>query len=203
MGDATLHRHGDTIPGPDGPPIVPFPRKHLALSAPGGALMLSPLEIPPKERRGSDSGKRSRGRPICNTCVRRTFWCGGRTDLRFEYSAAGRGVSSLVGSAWRPTSVLGELTGKAVNSSLTFFLFHRARRIFFLMSQKENGVHPHGKTVYSRAAKWHHAASPAAVRRAPLRGKENVGDIPMGKAHFRIRSRMVSPCFPMPQSGTL
>ena len=203
MGDATLHRHGDTIPGPDGPPIVPFPRKHLALSAPGGALVLSPLEIPPKERRGSNSGKRSRGRPICNTCVRRTFWCGGRTDLRFEYSAAGRCVSSLVGSAWRPTSVLGELTGKAVNSSLTFFLFHRARRIFFLMSQKENGVHPHGKTVHSRAAKWHHAASPAAVRRAPLRGKENVGDIPMGKAHFRIRSRMVSPCFPMPQSGTL
>ncbi|WP_419500626.1 hypothetical protein [Dysosmobacter sp.] len=98
---------------------------------------------------------------------------------------------------------MGELTDKAVNSSLTFFLFHRARRIFFLMSQKENGVHPHGKTVHSRAAKWHHAASPAAVRRAPLRGKENVGDIPMGKAHFRIRSRMVSPCFPMPQSGTL
>ena len=203
MGDAPVHRHGDTIPGPDGPPIVPFPRKRAALSAPGGALVLSPLEIPPKERRGSDSGKRSRGRPICNTCVRRTFWCGGRTDLRFEYSAAGRCVSSLVGSAWRPTSVLGELTDKAVNSSLTFFLFHRARRIFFLMSQKENGVHPHGKTVHSRAAKWHHAASPAAVRRAPLRGKENVGDIPMGKAHFRIRSRMVSPCFPMPQSGTL
>ena len=66
------------------------------------------------------------------------FLVRGRTDLRFEYSAAGRGVSSLVGSAWRPTSVLGELTDKAVNSSLTFFLFHRARRIFFLMSQKEN-----------------------------------------------------------------
>ena len=38
---------------------------------------------------------------------------------------------------------------------------------------------------------------------APCWRKENVGDIPMGKAHFRIRSRMVSPCFPMPQSGTL
>ena len=137
MGDATLHRHGDTIPGPDGPPIVPFPRKHLALSAPGGALVLSPLEIPPKERRGSNSGKRSRGRPIC-TPLCAVLQVRGRTDLRFEYSAAGRGVSSLVGSAWRPTSVLGELTDKAVNSSLTFFLFHRARRIFFLMSQKEN-----------------------------------------------------------------
>ena len=47
------------------------------------------------------------------------FLVRGRTDLRFEYSAAGRGVSSLVGSAWRPTSVLGELTGKAVNSPQT------------------------------------------------------------------------------------
>ena len=186
MGDATLHRHGDTIPGPDGPPIVPFPRKHLALSAPGGALVLSPLEIPPKERRGSNSGKRSRGRPICNTCVRRTFWCGGRTDLRFEYSAAGRCVSSLVGSAWRPTSVLGELTDKAVNSSLTFFLFHRARRIFFLMSQKENG-----------------GCVPAAVRRVPLRSKENVRNIPMGKAHLGLQFRMVSPCSPAPQSGAV
>ena len=133
----------------------------------------------------------------------KNFLVRGRTDLRFEYSAAGRCVSSLVGSAWRPTSVLGELTDKAVNSSLTFFLFHRARRIFFLMSQKENGVHPHGKTVHSRAAKWHHAASPAAVRRAPLRGKENVGDIPMGKAHLGLQSRMASPCSPAPQSGAV
>ena len=85
------------------------------------------------------------------------FLVQGRTDLRFEYSAAGRGVSSLVGSAWRPTSVLGELTDKAVNSSLTFFLFHRARRIFFLMSQKENGgCIPAGE-----------ACIPAAVRRIP------------------------------------
>ena len=35
------HRHGMTIPGPNGPPIVPFPRKRLALSAPGGASPLS------------------------------------------------------------------------------------------------------------------------------------------------------------------
>jgi len=34
---------------------------------------------------------------------------------------------------------MGELAASTVNSSLTFFLFHRARRIFFLMSQKENG----------------------------------------------------------------
>ena len=35
--------------------------------------------------------------------------------------------------------VLGELTVLAVNSSRTLFLFHRARRIFFLVFQKENG----------------------------------------------------------------
>ena len=113
------------------------------------------------------------------------FLVQGRTDLRFEYSAAGRGVSSLVGSAWRPTSVLGELTDKAVNSSLTFFLFHRARRIFFLMSQKENG-----------------GCVPAAVRRVPLRSKENVRNIPMGKAHLGLQFRMVSPCSLVPHSGT-
>ena len=56
-----------------------------------------------------------------------------------RYSAAGRRLPDLVGSAWRPAPVLGELTVSSVNSSLTFFLFHRARRIFFLMSQKENG----------------------------------------------------------------
>ena len=35
--------------------------------------------------------------------------------------------------------VMGELAAPPVNSSLTLFLFHRARRIFFLVSQKENG----------------------------------------------------------------
>ena len=35
---ARKHRHGNTIPNPDGPPIVPFPRKRAALSAPGGSF---------------------------------------------------------------------------------------------------------------------------------------------------------------------
>ena len=140
MGDATLHRHGDTIPGPDGPPIVPFPRKRAALSAPGGALVLSPLETPPGARRGSGSGKRSRGRPICNTCVRRTFWCGGRTDLRFEYSAAGRRVTSLVGSAWRPLLRMGELAASPVNSSLSVFSFDHEWPFSFPQEEKKMGI---------------------------------------------------------------
>ena len=72
----------------------------------------------------------------------------------------------------------------------------------FDVSKRKWGVHPHGKTVYSRAAKWHHAASPAAVRRAPCWSKEKVGDIPMGKAHLGLQFRMVSPCSLVPHSGT-
>ena len=108
-----------------------------------------------------------------------------RSSGKNEHSAAGMRVAGLVGSAWRPAPVLGELTDKAVNSSLTFFLFHRARRIFFLMSQKENG-----------------GCVPAAVRRVPLRSKENVRNIPMGKAHLGLQFRMVSPCSLVPHSGT-
>ena len=103
-----------------------------------------------------------------------------------RYSAAGRRLPDLVGSAWRPAPVLGELTVSSVNSSLTFFLFHRARRIFFLMSQKENG-----------------GCVPAVVCRVPLRSKENVRNIPMGKAHLGLQFRMASPCSPAPQSGAV
>ena len=56
--------------------------------------------------------------------------------------------------------VLGELTAWPVNSSLTLSLFPRARRIFFLMFQKENGgCIPHGKAVPSCAVKRHLVAS--------------------------------------------
>ena len=89
------------------------------------------------------TGERQRKEGQGASCLE--HWCAadflvrGHSSGRNRYSAAGRGVSSLVGSAWRPAPVLGELTVSSVNSSLTFFLFHRARRIFFLMSQKENG----------------------------------------------------------------
>ena len=38
---------------------------------------------------------------------------------------------------------------------------------------------------------------------APCWRKENVGDIPMGKAHLDLQSLMVSPCSPAPQSGAV
>ena len=202
MGDATLHRHDDTIPGPDGPPIVPFPRKHLALSAPGGALVLSPLETPLRMR-GSGSGERSRGCPLCAPTNAMPANAGTHSGHLGTFSAAGRRLLIFVGSSYRPLLRMGELTQMCQLIPDIFSFPPCTAHFLFDVSKRKWGVHPHGKTVHSRAAKWHHAASPAAVRRAPLRGKENVGDIPMGKAHFRIRSRMVSPCFPVPHSGTL
>ena len=59
---ARKHRYGNTIPNPDGPPIVPFPRKRAALSAPGGALVLSPLEPPPGDEGRGRKNQPPRGR---------------------------------------------------------------------------------------------------------------------------------------------
>ena len=202
MGDATLHRHGDTIPGPNGPPIVPFPRKHLALSAPGGALVLSPLETPLRMR-GSGSGERSRGCPLCDPTNAMPANAGTHSGHLGTFSAAGRRLLIFVGSPYRPLLRMGELTQMCQLIPDIFSFPPCTSHFLFDVSKRKWGVYPHGKTVHSRAAKWHHAASPAAVRRAPCWRKENVGDIPMGKAHFRIRSRMVSPCFPVPHSGTL
>ena len=123
---ARKHRHGNTIPNPDGPPIVPFPRKRAALSAPGGALVLSPLEPPPgDEGRGRKNqpprGRRTRDEDKTGNELRvrseaertgveiRRFGfpprCAphsqmrGYADLIFGYSAAGRRLPDFVGSA--------------------------------------------------------------------------------------------------------
>ena len=109
MGDATLHRHGDTIPGPDGPPIVPFPRKRAALSAPGGALVLSPLETPLRMR-GSGSGERSRGCPLCDPTNAMPANAGTHSGHLGTFSAAGRRLLIFVGSPYRPLLRMGELT---------------------------------------------------------------------------------------------
>ena len=132
---------------------------------------------------GSGSGKRSRGCPICT--------------LRFDATIS---TAYKAGQALHPARDLVRNSSPAQQFSQnpfppnlhlcasleqTLFLFHRARRIFFLMSQKENG-----------------GCVPAAVRRVPLRSKENVRNIPMGKAHLGLQFRMVSPCSLVPHSGT-
>ena len=138
MGDATLHRHGNTIPGPNGPPIVPFPRKHLALSAPGGALVLSPLETPLRMR-GIGSGERSRGCPLCDPTNAMPANAGTHSGHLGTFSAAGRRLLIFVGSSYRPLLRMGELTQACQLIPKHFFFSTVPRRIFFLMSQKENG----------------------------------------------------------------
>ena len=91
------HRRTNRFPAALRLPTGVLPRKRLAYSAPGGASPLSPLETPLGDG-GAAAEREAEGvlfAPRCAPCpqMRR------RTDLRFRYSAAGRGVSSLVGSS--------------------------------------------------------------------------------------------------------
>ena len=161
------HRRTNWFPAALRLPTGVLPRKRLAYSAPGGASPLSPLETPLRrkgwasapafgnhpQRIESGSGKRSRWCPLCSQI--NAIPADARMQLFKEHLSA-----QLAGDFWILSAVR---TGRsfvwvsrppAANSSLTFFLFHRTRRIFFLMSQKENGgCIPTGK-----------ACIPAAVR---------------------------------------
>ena len=163
---------------------MPFPRKHLALSAPGGALVLSPLETPLRMR-GSGSGERSRGCPLCDPTNAMPANAGTHSGHLGTFSAAGRRLLIFVGSSYRSLPRMGELT-QACQLIPKHFSFPpcTAHFLFDVSKRKWGGV-------------------PAAVRRVPLRSKENVRNIPMGKAHLGLQSRMVSPCSPAPQSGAV
>ena len=200
MGDATLHRHGDTIPGPNGPPIVPFPRKHLALSAPGGALVLSPLETPLRMR-GSGSGERSRGCPLCDPTNAMPANAGTHSGHLGTFSAAGRRLLIFVGSSYRPLLRMGELTQMCqLIPDIFSFPPCTAQKVNCPEGARDAPLEGFLFDVSKR--KWG-GCVPAAVRRVPLRSKENVRNIPMGKAHLGLQFRMVSPCSPAPQSGAV
>ena len=149
---------------------------------------------PVSERRLSGSGKRNLAHPLCAPMsailsARRA----GQDKIRIS-PVIQQAVLRLHSSSHRIRFPKLALTCKF---GYNIFSFPPCTAHFlFDVSKRKWGVHPHGKTVYSRAAKWHHAASPAAVRRAPCWSKEKVGDIPMGKAHFRIRSRRYHHAFP-------
>ena len=159
MGDATLHRHGDTIPGPDGPPIVPFPRKRAALSAPGGALVLSPLETPLR-REGWASAPAFGNHPKDRERQRKkkqmvsSLQPDKRHTRRYEdaviqgtsVSAAGRRLLDFVGSAYRPLLRMGELTacGQLIPNIFSFppytahFLFDVSKRKWGVYSDRQS-----------------------------------------------------------------
>ena len=83
-----------------------------------------------------------------------------------RYSAAGRRLPDLVGSAWRPAPVLGELTASPVNSSPSAFSFVPCpARFLFGKTKRKCGGH---SARQSRAFPCRIAAPwfiPAAIRR--------------------------------------
>ncbi len=79
MGDGGLHRYGITIPGPVGPPIVPFPRKRAASSATGCAWPSFPHV----------SGGGLRGRYLCAKDTS-SLPCSGNYPLREHGGQRGR-----------------------------------------------------------------------------------------------------------------
>ena len=148
------HRRGIAIPGPfSGPPIAPLPRNRLASSAAGGASPVSPT--PPNDAKGRGCGpspldsppgdrQRQRKEKQVKSVLHPGFAIPGRglTTERFSKAWPAPNAGS---SPKCPMSLVGTPVCKQKRRLLapvlrkTFFLFHRARRIFFLMFQKENG----------------------------------------------------------------
>ena len=133
---------------------------------------------------GSGSGKRSRGCPICT--------------LRFDATIS---TAYKAGQALHPARDLVRNSSPAQQFSQnpfppnlhlcasleqTLFLFHRARRIFFLAFQKENGVHSGRQSLHPCGGSPH-----------PL-----WSTVPAEAEKMGIQFCMVSPCFPVPQGGT-
>ena len=97
-GGRTLHRHGDTIPGLMGRQSCRFleaprfirPRRRF------GAF---PFGNPSQGKTGEQQWKEKQRTSYLQHLCAKDFLVQGRTDLRFEYSAAGRRLPDLVGSA--------------------------------------------------------------------------------------------------------
>ena len=119
---------------------MPFPRKHLALSAPGGALVLSPLETPLRMR-GSGSGERSRGCPLCDPTNAMPANAGTHSGHLGTFSAAGRRLLIFVGSSYRPLLRMGELTQMCQLIPDIFSFPPCTAHFLFDVSKRKWGVH--------------------------------------------------------------
>ena len=149
----------------------------------GAKLRFLPFGNPSKDK-GSGSGKGGRGCPLCT--------------LRFDATIS---TAYKAGQALHPARDLVRNSSPAQQFSQnpfppnlhlcasleqTLFLFHRARRIFFLAFQKENGVHSGRQSLHPCGGSPH-----------PL-----WSTVPAEAEKMGIQFCMVSPCFPVPQSGT-
>ena len=150
----------------------------------GAKLRFLPFGNPPKDK-GSGSGKGGRGCPLCT--------------LRFDATIS---TAYKAGQALHPARDLVRNSSPAQQFSQnpfppnlhlcasleqTLFLFHRARRIFFLAFQKENGgVHSGRQSLHPCGGSPH-----------PL-----WSTVPAEAEKMGIQFCMISPCFPVPQGGT-
>ena len=118
----------------------------------GAKLRFLPFGNPSKDK-GSGSGERSRGCPLCDPTNAMPANAGTHSGHLGTFSAAGRRLLIFVGSSYRPLLRMGELTQMCQLILQSIFLLYRVRHVFFLARQKGNvGDILHGKVVPSRAA---------------------------------------------------
>ena len=86
-----------------------FPPPHPLETTQRGGLRPSPLETPLRMR-GSGSGERSRGCPLCDPMNAMPANAGTHSGHLGTFSAAGRRLLIFVGSSYRPLLRMGELT---------------------------------------------------------------------------------------------
>jgi len=113
-----------------------------------------PILHPPTGARYSRSSNRFPPRLHCGGC---RWWLSERllSWPRRRYLGKEKGRVSGTSQTPAPSTPWAEtfLEPDTLSHRETFFLFHRARPIFLLMSQKENGVHSAGKAgVFAASA---------------------------------------------------
>ncbi len=104
----------------------------------GAKLRFLPFGNPSKDK-GSGSGKGGRGCPLCTPMNAVPPNAGTQFFEVYLSAQPVEGLHVCMAVRTGQPYVLGELTALPGSSSQTLFLFQRARRIFFLVFQKENG----------------------------------------------------------------
>ena len=119
-----------------------FPPHPLETTQRGG-LRPSPLETPLRMR-GSGSGERSRGCPLCDPMNAMPANAGTHSGHLGTFSAAGRRLLIFVGSSYRPLLRMGELTQMCQLIPDIFSFPPCTAHFLFDVSKRKWGVRPCG-----------------------------------------------------------
>ena len=98
----------------------------------------------PSEDKGSGSGERSRGCPLCDPTNAMPANAGTHSGHLGTFSAAGRRLLIFVGSSYRPLLRMGELTQMCQLIPDIFSFPPCTAHFLFDVSKRKWGVHPHG-----------------------------------------------------------